>query len=106
MLEPEAHECRGVRQHVLERIVRAANALHTLEQPDEALLEQLVDQTRLVPEVVLDRRDGVPAARGHTPHGEAFVALLDEDGLSGVQNRATRLAARLAPPPLCWLNLH
>jgi hypothetical protein len=72
--------------------VRAA--FQALEELREALLEQRIDESGLVLEVVVDGRRLEAAARRHAPDRDLLEAALEQQRLGGVEDRPARALAR------------
>ena len=90
---PEARERAVQRLRVGERAAAAPHASQRQDQPAAALLEQRVDDRRLVAEVVVDGRRGVAAARRKAPDRERLEAAVEHDRFARVEDRAPRFLA-------------
>ena len=95
VLEPELDERARQLAQVERRVGVARHALQAFEELGEALLDQRVDQPRLVAEVVVDRRRLEAAAIRDAPDGDAIGAALEQERLRGFEDRpcATRRGA-------------
>src|SRR5262245_20061123 len=93
--QAEAHECARDVAQILDRIAAAPNALHLARELIEAFVEQRVDQAAFVAEVVIDGWRRVATALHQAADREALLALLEQQGLGGVEDGAAHLRTLL-----------
>jgi hypothetical protein len=91
----EARKGQAHGSHLLARLAfrgLRAKLIHQLLHP---LLEQRLDESRLVVEVVVERGRRTPTAIGEPAHGEGVHAVFDQQRLGGIEDRATGFFAIL-----------
>jgi hypothetical protein len=95
VLEAQSGELQQHHPQGVDRVLAAPHAPHAGQHDLDARRRHGVDQPLLVPEVVVDGRRRVAAAVGEPPHREALEAVLHQQRLGGIEDRAARSLALL-----------
>jgi hypothetical protein len=93
VVETELHEGLRHRAQRQKRVLLGRAASQAPQQTPKSVVYELVQQTVLVPEVVIDRGRAVAAPIAEPTHGKALDTLLEEQSVGRLQNGAARFVA-------------